>query len=93
MVYFHYIRSIFSIQGYFHYTECIKKLNKSEITLRLCKAPQCTKFLIEIGSLSTYDVELIEKFRNLKLENLGACVFYDQLKIACARNFIALNLF
>ena len=26
-----------------------QKLNKSEIALRLCKAPQCTKFFIEIG--------------------------------------------
>ena len=26
-----------------------KKMNKSEIALRLCKAPQCTKFSIEIG--------------------------------------------
>ena len=25
-----------------------KKLNKPEIVLRLCKAPQCTKFFIEI---------------------------------------------
>ena len=28
-----------------------KKLNKPEIALRLCKAPQCTKFFIEIGCL------------------------------------------
>ena len=30
-----------------------KKLNKPEIALRLCKAPQCTKFFIEIGCLGT----------------------------------------
>ena len=34
-----------------------KKLNKSEIALWLFQAPQCTKFLIEIGSLGTYDVQ------------------------------------
>ena len=40
------------------YTGCIKKkLNKPEIALRLCKAPQCTKFFIEIGCLGTYNVE------------------------------------
>ena len=31
------------------YIGCIKKLNKSEIALRICKASQCTKFFIEIG--------------------------------------------
>ena len=31
------------------YTGCIKKLNKPEIALRLCKAPQYTKFFVEIG--------------------------------------------
>ena len=30
-----------------------KKLNKPEIAFRLCKAPQCTKFSIEIGCLGT----------------------------------------
>ena len=30
-----------------------KKLNKPEIALRLCKAPQCTKFFIDIGCLGT----------------------------------------
>ena len=30
-----------------------KKLNKPEIAHRLCKAPQCTKFFIEIGCLDT----------------------------------------
>ena len=30
-----------------------KKLNKPEIAHRLCKAPQCTKFFIEIGCLGT----------------------------------------
>ena len=38
-------------------TGCIKKLNKSEIALRLCKAPQCTKFFIEIGCFGFYNVE------------------------------------
>ena len=38
------------------HTGCIKKLNKPEIALRLCKAPQCTKFLIEIGCLDTDNV-------------------------------------
>ena len=33
------------------------QLNKSEINLRLCKAPQCTKLFSEIGSLDTYNVE------------------------------------
>ena len=33
-----------------------KKLNKPEIAHRLCKAPQCTKFFIEIGCLGTDDV-------------------------------------
>ena len=33
-----------------------KKLNKPEIALRLCKAPQCTKFFIEIGCLGTDNV-------------------------------------
>ena len=33
-----------------------KKLNKPEFALRLCKAPQCTKFFIEIGLLGTDDV-------------------------------------
>ena len=34
-----------------------KKLNKSKIALRLYKAPQYTKFFIEIGCLATYNVE------------------------------------
>ena len=39
------------------YTGCIKKkLNKPEIALRLCKAPQCTKFFIEIGHLGADNV-------------------------------------
>ena len=33
-----------------------KKLNKPEIAHRLCKAPQCTKFFIEIGCLGTNNV-------------------------------------
>ena len=33
-----------------------KKLNKLEIALRICKAPQCTKFFIEIGCLGTDNV-------------------------------------
>ena len=33
-----------------------KKLNKSEIALRLCKAPQYTKFFIEIGCLGSDNV-------------------------------------
>ena len=33
-----------------------KKLNKPEIALWLCKAPQCTKFFIEIGCLGTDNV-------------------------------------
>ena len=33
-----------------------KKLNKPEIALRLCKAPQCTKFFSEIGCLGTDNV-------------------------------------
>ena len=38
-------------------TGCIKKkLNKPEIAHRLCKAPQCTKFFIEIGCLGTDNV-------------------------------------
>ena len=38
-------------------TGCIKKkLNKPEIALRLCKAPQCTKFFIEIGCLGINNV-------------------------------------
>ena len=47
-----------------------KKLNKPEIAHRLCKAPQCTKFFIEIGCLGTdkvYSVNRkIEKFKILK---------------------------
>ena len=39
-----------------HYTGCIKKMNKSEIALRLCKAPQCTKFFVEIGCLGSNNV-------------------------------------
>ena len=31
----------------------VKKLNKSEIALRVCKAPICTKFFIEICCLGT----------------------------------------
>ena len=42
---------LFTIQG------VSEKLNKSEIALRLCKAPQCTKFFIEIGCFGTYNVE------------------------------------
>ena len=38
-------------------TGCIKKkLNKPEIALRLCEAPQCTRFFIEIGCLGTDNV-------------------------------------
>ena len=33
-----------------------KKLNKPEIAHQLCKAPQCTKFFIEIGCLGTDNV-------------------------------------
>ena len=33
-----------------------KKLNKPEIAHRLFKAPQCTKFFIEIGCLGTDNV-------------------------------------
>ena len=33
-----------------------EKLNKPEIALRLCKAPQCTKFFIEIGCLGSNNV-------------------------------------
>ena len=33
-----------------------KTLNKPEIALRLCKAPQCTKLFIEIGCLGTDNV-------------------------------------
>ena len=33
-----------------------KKLNKPEIAHRLCEAPQCTKFFIEIGCLGTDNV-------------------------------------
>ena len=33
-----------------------KKLNKPEIAHRLCKAPKCTKFFIEIGCLGTDNV-------------------------------------
>ena len=33
-----------------------KKLNKPEIVLRLCIAPQCTKFFIEIGCFGTDNV-------------------------------------
>ena len=39
-----------------HYRVYKKKLNKPEIALRLCKAPQCTKFFIEIGCLGTDNV-------------------------------------
>ena len=38
------------------YAGCIKKLNKSEIALRLCKAPPCTTFFIEIGYLGMDNV-------------------------------------
>ena len=31
-------------------------MNKSEIALLVCKAPQCTKFFIEIGCLGTKNV-------------------------------------
>ena len=50
------------------YTGCIKKkLNKSELAFRLCKAPQCTKFFIDIGCLGTNNVNRkIEKFKILK---------------------------
>ena len=71
------------------YTGCIKKLNKSEIVLRLCKAPQCTKFFIEMSCYGTYNVEQTEKVRNYKFKTPGGCVFYNQLKMACARNFKA----
>ena len=33
-----------------------KKLNKPEIALRLCKAPQCTTFFIEIRCLGADNV-------------------------------------
>ena len=33
-----------------------KKLHKPEIAHRLCKAPQCTKFFIEIGCFGTNNV-------------------------------------
>ena len=33
-----------------------KKLNKPEIAHQLCKAPQCTKFFIEMGCLGTDNV-------------------------------------
>ena len=34
----------------------LKKLNKSEIALRVCKALQCTKFFIEVSCLGTNNV-------------------------------------
>ena len=43
-----------------------KKLNKPKIAHRLCIAPQCTKFFIEIGCLGTDNVVKTEKLRNLK---------------------------
>ena len=43
------VLSLRHLCSYFVTTGCIKKLNKSEIALRLCKAPQCTKFFIKIG--------------------------------------------
>ena len=52
-------------------------------------------FFIEIGCQDTSNVDRIvnnnktEKLRNLKLENPGGCVFNNQLKMACARNFNA----
>ena len=45
------------LQHFHGNTGCIKKkLNKPEIAHRLCKAPQCTKFFIEIGCLGTDNV-------------------------------------
>ena len=48
------IAGIYSCQAFYRVYK--KKLNKPEIALRLCKAPQCTKFFIEIGCLGTDDV-------------------------------------
>ena len=45
------------IQMYLMYYRVYQKeLIKPEIALRLCKAPQCTKFFIEIGCLGTDNV-------------------------------------
>ena len=48
------------------YYRVYKKMNKSEIALRLCKALQCTKIFIKIDCMGTYNVEYTEKLRNLK---------------------------
>ena len=49
------LATIFNIQ-YVIYRVYHKKLNKPKIAHRLCKAPQCTKFFIEIGCLGTDNV-------------------------------------
>ena len=52
-----FLFSALTIHGiYLIYRVYKKKLNKPEIALRLCKAPQCTKFFIEIGCLGTNNV-------------------------------------
>ena len=48
--------SLFNTSNFNNYTGCIKKLNKSEFTPRLCKAPHCRQFFIEIGCLGTNNV-------------------------------------
>ena len=69
-IFFFHIVLVTIIQTYalrYLYTGCIKKkLNKPEIAHRFCKAPQYTKFFIEIGCLGTNNVVQIEKLRDLK---------------------------
>ena len=51
-VIFGFVLTAFAV-CFLNYRVYKKKLNKPEIALRLCKAPQCTKFFIEIGCLGT----------------------------------------
>ena len=51
-----YLISFFSMINHAPIQGVSKKLNKPEIALQLCKAPQCTKFFIEIGCLGTDNV-------------------------------------
>ena len=67
-----------------------KKLHKSELALRHCKAPQYTNFFIEIGCLGTYNVEINRKIEKFKILEPGGLCLLQPVKNALRTKFLLL---
>ena len=66
-----------------------KKVDKSELALCFAKRLNIRCFFIKRDCFGTYNLELTEKIRNLKLQYPGGSVFYGNINMACAQNLNA----